>query len=479
MANVHEPATPGDRPTWPRVEHRTVAERVERGKRARTAVPRSSAAAFEPSSNRPDPVGLLEEQAVTRVAELVPIRYGRMLNSPFAFFRGAALIMASDLAAAPTSGLTVQACGDAHMSNFGVFASPERSLVFDINDFDETLPGPWEWDVKRLVASLVVAGRDRGFSDKERAAAVLATVAAYRTEMHALAGLGELDMWYRRLDADQLLTLPGTRATGKLAKQTDRILATARTQDSLAAFDKLTHVVDGEPRIVSDPPVIVPVQESPGDLGDKLFEQLHELLRTYRRTLQTDRRHLLEQFRVLDMAHKAVGVGSVGTRAWIVLFAGRDEADPLFLQAKEAQRSVLERFLGKSVYASEGERVVAGQHLMQASSDIFLGWDRTAIDGGPRDFYVRQLKDWKGSVDADAVDATGMAAYGRACGWTLAQAHARTGDRIALAAYLGTAPVFDRAMVSFAEAYADQNQRDFEALKQAAASGRITAQTGR
>ena len=342
------------------VRHLSVAERVDRGKQARATVPRSSHAVFEASSARPDPVDLLEEQAASRLPELVPIRYGRMLVSPFAFYRGAALIMASDLAATPRSGLMVQACGDAHLSNFGVFASAERSLVFDINDFDETLPGPWEWDLKRLVASLVVAGRDRGFSAKERTTVVLETAAAYRGEMQTLAGLPELDVWYRRFDADRLLKALGPQVTAKMAKRTKKVLAKARTQDSLTAFSKLTRLVDGEPRIVSNPPVIVPIRELlPGDDGDAVFERLHELLRSYRRSLQVDRRHLLEQFRVVDVARKAVGVGSVGTRAWIVLFAGRDESDPLFLQAKEAQPSVLERFVHKSGYANNGERVVA------------------------------------------------------------------------------------------------------------------------
>jgi Uncharacterized protein conserved in bacteria (DUF2252) len=480
MVAVEGQPAAGRRAKSSEVRHLSVAERVDRGKQARAKVPRSSQAVFEPASTRPDPVDLLEEQAASRLPELVPIRYGRMLVSPFAFYRGAALIMASDLAATPRSGLTVQACGDAHLSNFGVFASAERRLVFDINDFDETLPGPWEWDLKRLVSSLVVAGRDRGFSAKERTTAVLETVAAYRGEMQTLAGLPELDVWYRHFDADQLLKLLGPEVTAKMAKRTKKILAKARTEDSLTAFSKLTRLVNGEPRIVGDPPMIVPIRELlPGDAGDALFERLHDLLRNYRRSLQTDRRHLLEQFRVVDVARKAVGVGSVGTRAWIVLFAGRDESDPLFLQAKEAQASVLERFVGKSSYANNGERVVAGQHLMQASSDIFLGWNRTSgIDGVQRDFYVRQLKDWKGSLDPDVIVPAGLAAYGRVCGWTLARAHARSGDRIALASYLGTSPTFDRAIVSFAESYADQNQRDYDTFKQAVADGRITAQTG-
>src|SRR5262245_54075732 len=464
-----------------RVEHFTRKERAARGKAARAEVPRRVHGDWEPHQHRPDPVDLLEEQGASRVPELVPIRYGRMLASPFAFYRGAALIMASDLAATPRSGLMVQACGDAHLSNFGVFASAERNLVFDINDFDETLPGPWEWDVKRLAASLVVAGRERGFSKRQRTVSVLATVKAYRKEMRTLAGLPELDVWYRRLDADQLLNVAGKYATRGVAKRTEGVLAKARTEDSLRAFDKLTHLVDGELRIVSDPPVIVPVRElAPGPEGEALFDRIHELVRAYRRTLQSNRRHLLEQFRVVDMARKAVGVGSVGTRAWIVLLVGRDEHDPLFLQAKEAQPSVLERFFDKSRYASSAERVVAGQHLMQTTSDIFLGWERTngIDDGVRRDFYVRQLKDWKGSIDPAVVTPSGMAAYGRVCGWTLARAHARSGDRIAIAAYLGAGTVFDRAIVTFAESYADQNQRDYDTFKQAVADGRITAQTG-
>jgi uncharacterized protein (DUF2252 family) len=462
------------------VPHLSVAERAERGKQARAKIPRSSHAAFEPDPSRPDPIDLLEEQAASRVPELVPIRYGRMLTSAFAFYRGAALIMASDLAHTPRSGITVQVCGDAHLSNFGVFASAERNLVFDINDFDETLPGPWEWDVKRLAASIAVAGRERGFNERERTTAVLATVEAYRNEVRTLAGLPELAVWYRRLDADQILKVAGTQITGRMAKRTEKMLAKARSEDSLRAFDKLTRVVDGEPRIVGDPPVIVPIREvESGQAGDEMFGRIHELVRTYRRTLQTDRRHLLEQFRVVDMARKAVGVGSVGMRAWIVLFVGRDESDPLFLQAKEAQPSVLERFVGKSTYPNNGERVVAGQHLMQATSDIFLGWEGTnGIDGVHRDFYLRQLKDWKGSLDPEVVRPTAMAAYGRVCGWTLARAHARSGDRIALAAYLGSGVTFDRAVAAFAETYADQNQRDFEALQRAVADGRITAKTG-
>ena len=480
MANVQDHKTSSQGARASAVAHASVAERARRGKMARAEVPRASHGGFEPSSTRPDPISLLEEQARSRVPELVPIRYGRMLVSPFAFYRGAALIMASDLASTPRSGLTVQVCGDAHLSNFGVFASPERSLVFDVNDFDETLPGPWEWDLKRLAASLVVAGRDRGFSAKERTEAVLAAAEGYRNEMQTLASMQNLDVWYRRLDAGQVLKDLGAQATKTVTKRTDKLLAKARTQDSMAAFNKLCQVVDGGPRIVSDPPLISPLHElHPGDEGDDLFEGVHELVRIYRRSLPAERRHLLEQFKVVDIARKVVGVGSVGTRAWIVLLEGRDQSDPLFLQAKEAQASVLERFVGKSAYANCGERVVVGQHLMQASSDIFLGWERyDGIDGVRRDYYLRQLKDWKGSVDPDRMVPESIIAYARVCGWTLAHAHARSGDRIAIATYLGTSPVFDRAIASFAESYADQNQKDYEALQKAVADGRVTAQAG-
>ncbi len=360
------------------VPHLSRAEREGRGKAARAEVPRASHADFEASSSRADPVALLEEQAASRVPELVPIRYGRMLTSPFAFYRGAALIMASDLAGTPRSGLKVQLCGDAHLSNFGVFASPERRLLFDINDFDETLPGPWEWDVKRLAASLAVAGRQSGFSDKDRRSVVLATVRSYREAMRGFARMTNLDVWYAHLDVDEAVARFAKEATRKQLKRTEADIAKARTRDSMQAFAKLTRMVDGEPRIVSEPPLIVPVEELlPEQIGrDELTEEVRTLLRGYRRSLQNDRRMLLEQFRFVDMARKVVGVGSVGTRAWILLMLGIDGGDPLFLQAKEAQPSVLAGFLGKGDYANEGERVVRGQRLMQAASDIFLGWER-------------------------------------------------------------------------------------------------------
>jgi uncharacterized protein (DUF2252 family) len=464
-----------------KVAHLTPGERVARGKAARNEVPRSSHGRSEPDVNRPDPVGLLEEQAVTRVPELVPIRYGRMLVSPFTFYRGAALIMAADLAATPRSGLNVQICGDAHLSNFGVFASPERQMMFDINDFDETLPGPWEWDVKRLAASFEIAGRDRGFTPAERRAIVLAMAEEYRARMKQAAGMRNLDIWYAHIEVEALFEQLQATTTKKQRAKARANLAKARTKDSMQAFAKLTQEVDGDRRIIADPPLIVPIEDllPPGRERDEIEGEVRGIIRSYRGTLETDRRHLLEDFHYGHFARKVVGVGSVGTRAWILLMLGRDDQDPLFLQLKEAQESVLERFVGKSQYANSGQRVVAGQRLMQAASDIFLGWDRlTGLDGQPRDFYVRQLRDWKGSADVDTMGASVMTLYGRICAATLARAHARSGDRIAIAAYLGNSDVFDRAIADFSSAYADQNERDYQALVQAVDSGRVEAQTG-
>jgi uncharacterized protein (DUF2252 family) len=460
----------------------TTAERAARGKAARASVPRTSHAVFEPAPDRPDPVALLEEQAATRVPELVPIRWGRMLVSPFSYYRGAALPMASDLATTPVSGLPVQACGDAHLSNFGIFGSAERRLVFDVNDFDETLPGPWEWDVKRLAASLEVAARDNGFLAKARRDILLAAVAGYRLAMRGFAAMTNLEVWYARTDVEQLRADLDAQMSGRQRKRFDEGVAKARTRDSMRAVAKLTRVVDGRPQIISDPPLLVPAVELlPNDEDRAAFvAQLGSLIAKYRRTLETDRRYLLETFEPCDLARKVVGVGSVGTRCWIMLFLGRDTGDPLFLQVKEAEKSVLSRFVGASKYTNQGQRVVAGQRLMQAASDIFLGWQRTeaGLDGQTRDFYVRQLRDWKFSLDIATMVPAGMRAYGEVCGWTLARAHARSGDRIAIASYLGTSDVFDRAIADFASAYAGQNERDYEALAEAAKSGRITAEHG-
>ena len=468
-------------PTPTSVSHLTPEERVARGKAARAEVPRSSHAVFDPSPARTDSITLLEEQATSRVPELVPVRYGRMLVSPFTFYRGAALPMAADLATTPTSGLHAQACGDAHLSNFGVFGSPDRRLIFSVNDFDETLPGPWEWDVKRLAASMAVAGRDNGYTDAERRMVVRTAAGEYRTAMASFAGKSNLDVWYAHLDMETLLPQLQAELARKRLKALEKDLAKARTRDSVQAFTKLTTEVDGVPRIVSQPPLIVPLEELLPDQVDRkeLTEQLVGLLRSYGKTLESDRQHLLEQFRFIEAARKVVGVGSVGTRAWIGLLLGRDGHDPLFLQMKEAQASVLERFVGRSEYKNHGQRVVAGQRLMQTTSDIFLGWDRvTGLDGQRRDFYVRQLRDWKGSVEVEAMNPRGMAVYGRMCAWTLARAHARSGDRIAISAYLGTSDVFDHAIADFAECYADQNECDHQALLDAVKTGRIQAQTG-
>ncbi len=460
----------------------STAERAARGKAARAAVPRQSHAVFGPPEDRPDVVDLLERQAQSRVPELVPIRYGRMLVSPFAYFRGAALPMASDLARTPTTGLVVQACGDAHLSNFGIFASPERKFLFDVNDFDETLPGPWEWDVKRLAASLEVAGRGNGFSRRQRREIVTASVGSYRGAMRTFAGMSNLGVWYARIDLELVEEMFQPQMAARSRKVMDKGVAKARTRDSMQAFSKLCGTVEGGTRIIAYPPLIMPVSHLLPEERDRLgFEaQLDGLIANYRRTLDPSHRLLFQRYQLADMARKVVGVGSVGTRCWIFLFTDTEGADPLFLQGKEAQRSVLSDFVGESKYPNQGQRVVAGQRLMQPVSDIFLGWVRTdkALDGKRHDFYVRQLRDWKYSLDIDAMKPPGMYVYGELCGWTLARAHARSGDAVAIAAYLGGADVFDQAIADFAATYADQNERDYQALATAAATGRIIAHSG-
>ena len=456
------------------------AERAERGRAARAQVPRESHALFERQPDRPDPLSLLAAQAATRLPDLVPVRWGRMLASPFAYYRGAALPMASDLARTPVSGLPVQACGDAHLSNFGIFGSAERRLVFDINDFDETLPGPWEWDVKRLAASMEVAARDNGFAGKERRQIVMATVAKYRQAMRDFARMTNLAVWYAHADMDRFRSEFDSQFGKRQRKVVSKSLTQARTRDSIQELAKITRVIDGRPRIISDPPLLVPIDDLlPSQMDRKaVLAQITDLLSKYRRTLETDRRMLLEQFEFADMARKVVGVGSVGTRCWILLMLGRDPDDPLFLQVKEAEESVLSHFVGASKYPNHGQRVAAGQRLMQASSDIFLGWQRNqdGLDGREHDFYIRQLRDWKFSIDVQAMVPRGMEIYGQLCGWTLARAHARSGDRIAIGAYLGGSDVFDQAVTQFAAAYADQNERDFQSLVQAVADGRINAE---
>jgi uncharacterized protein (DUF2252 family) len=462
----------------------TVDQRVARGRAARAEAPRSAHGRWAPAPDRPDPVDLLEEQAASRVPQLVPIRYGRMLVSPFTFYRGAALIMASDLAATPVSGVTMQLCGDAHLSNFGLFGTPERRMIFDINDFDETLPGPWEWDVKRLAASFEIMGRDRGFSPADRRAIVMAGVSEYRDRMRQAAGMGALDAWYDHLEAGVLLKLVHQEVRVKRVSKAEawafeRDISKAHTRDNTRVFTKRAAEVDGELRIVADPPVVIPIEDIvSGSEWEDPVPLIKKLLSSYRRTLGSHH-HPLEEYRYVHTAYKMVGVGSVGTRCYIMLLLGRDHNDPLFLQTKEAQASVLERFAGKSTYRHHGQRVVAGQRLMQAATDIFLGWIRIkGLDGVTRDYYVRQFQDWKGSADVENMLVPGATLYARICGATLARAHARWGDRIAVASYLGKGDAFDRAIADFCTAYADQNEKDYETFAAAVKSGRLTARTG-
>jgi uncharacterized protein (DUF2252 family) len=456
------------RPSTP-IVHLDPEERASIGRAARAAVRRSSHASWEPPADRSEPAALLAQQETTRVEELVPLRHERMLLSPFTFYRGAAVIMAADLGSQPDSGLRVQACGDAHLSNFGGFASPERAMQFDINDFDETNPGPFEWDVKRLVTSFEIAARSNSFSEKEKRVVVNTAVKHYREAMVEFAGMTNLDVWYAHLDVEKVFAQARAQATPEEIKRFEKTLAKAQSKDNMKAFDKLTEQVDGEYRIKSDPPLIVSLGDlfSDDDETD-LRAWLAERLRSYRRSLQPDRRHLLESYRMVDFARKVVGVGSVGTRCWVALMLGRDDSDPLFLQIKEAEASVLEPYAGRSGFANHGQRVVEGQRLLQASSDIMLGWIRTeGLDGVERDYYVRQLWDWKFSADIDSMSAKTMEVYARLCGWTLARGHARSGDRIAIAAYLGSGESFDKAIAEFAVAYADQNQRDYATVTNA------------
>ncbi len=465
-----------------KLRHLTPEERAARGKRARAKVPLASHAVWEPPSDRTNPVDLLEHQATTRIPELVPIRYGRMLASPFSYFRGAALPMAADLAATGQSGLKAQLCGDAHLSNFGLFGSPERHLFFDVNDFDETLRGPWEWDVKRLAASLEVAGRDHEFDEHERKQVIGHAVRAYREAMRKFSTMSALEVWYSRVDTSDLLPRFQSLLDRNRTPSVWRAIHKARAHDSHHAFDKLCQQMDGEPRIVSDPPVIVPVENLMAGVDTGIaLEAMRAFLISYHRTLPDDRRRLLDLYRVVHAARKVVGVGSVGTDVWIVLlFDGR--GSPLLLQIKEAQASVLEQFTSKGQYANQGRRVVAGQHLMQSASDIFLGWEsargRFDWQASEREYYVRQLRDWKGSADVTAMTVAGMRLWGEMCGWTLARAHARSGDRIAIGSYLGKSKEFDNALVDFSIAYADQNESDYRLLQEAVATGRVIADAG-
>ncbi len=455
----------------------SVPERVALGREARRTTPRSSHRDWSPPSDRPTPVSILSRQDESRTAALVPIRHGRMLASPFAFYRGAAAVMASDLSRTARSGLEAQLCGDAHLSNFGVFEAPDRRLVFDLNDFDETLPGPFEWDVKRLAASFAVAGRDRGFGDAQRRSVILAAARAYREAMRQFAGMPDLEVWYARLDVDAYIDAWRAGLSKREIAVVEKGLAKSRRKDSRRALSRLAHRVDGVYRIISDPPLVVPIEEVVAAASPEDIERaLHRLIASYRATLPHHRRVLAARYRYAHAAHKIVGVGSVGTQAWILLMLGRDDDDPLFLQAKEAQRSVLEPYAARSRFGHQGRRVVEGQLVMQAAADTFLGW--VTNDESSRDFYVRQLWDGKWSPEVELMKPRGLQQYGEVCGWTLARAHARTGDRVAIGAYLGGGAVFDEAVADFAEAYADQNQRDYDAVRDAVRSGELSAWEG-
>lgn len=451
---------------------------VAAGEAARRRVGLDALGEFDDGPSR-DPVGLIIGQDASRVPELVPVRHGRMLASPFAFYRGAALPMAADLSVGASPGLWAQLCGDAHLSNFGAFGSPERRLVFDVNDFDETLPGPFEWDVKRLLASLAVAGRSNGLGRKKRRKILLATGAAYRESMRSFAGMPMLDVWYARADVEQALADFESKMRKKSVTSVRAQIAKARTRDNTKALSKLTRIVGSELEIVNDPPLIVPIEELAGDLDvSALYAALEEVMTGYALTLPVDRRRLIANYRLSRIARKVVGVGSVGTEAWILLMRAADGQQPLLLQAKQASNSVLASYLEPSEYENQGQRVVAGQQLMQAVSDVFLGWQQVGRSGQARhDYYVRQLRDWKYSVDIETLTSSGLRSYGQVCGWTLARAHARSGDRIAIASYLGDESTFEEVLADFAEAYADQNERDYDAMVEAATSGRIEATT--
>ena len=485
-----------------KAEHLSLAERRARGRQARDRTPVSAHAGWVPTGDRPDPVKLLREQNTTREPDLVPVRHGRMMVSPFTFYRGSAKIMAADLTGTPTAGLEVQLCGDAHLSNFGVFASPERVLLFDVNDFDETLPGPFEYDVKRLAASFTIAARNNGFSEADARAVTMTSAAAYREAMATFAGMRTMDIWYARLSEDELRTAirravrqvekDKSAAKGKkaakdakepreLGKRGLKAAQKAHTRDSLQALSKLGELVDGRYRIVSMPPVVVPFRELPAIYGfspGQLQEMIHHQFREYRASLQDDRRQLLERFEIVDMARKVVGVGSVGTRAFIALLQGRDAGDPLFLQVKEATASVLEDHLPKSRFRQPGERVVQGQRLMQAASDIFLGWSKGEQAGRPLLLLLAAAARHEGIGWVETMLPEGLTFYARICGWTLARAHARSGHPAEIAAYLGSGDKFDRSITDFSERYASQNERDYQTFTDAVRTGRITALEG-
>jgi uncharacterized protein (DUF2252 family) len=485
------------------IAYPSIDERRAHGEEARKRTPPSAHSGWKPATDRPDPVALLEQQDATRMPGLVPVRHGRMMVSSFTFYRGAAAIMAADLKDTPVAGLGAQLCGDAHLSNFGAFASPERRLLFDLNDFDETLPGPFEYDVKRMAASFTIAGRNNGFSKGDTRDATLASVTSYRQAMASFAQMRTMDVWYAHMEEDQVArvargTVAGLEKQAKAAKKGARKQAKKRTKearkagkaaakaagkahtrDSLQALSKLGELVDGKYRIVSQPPIVIPARDlapMSGISPDALDQVVRQQFQAYRATLREDQRRVLDRFQIVDMAHKVVGVGSVGCQAFIVLLQGRDAHDPLFLQVKEAISSVLEGCLPKSRFRQHGQRVVQGQRMMQAASDIYLGWTRDPEDN--RHYYWRQLRDMKGSADVEAMTPLALTFYAWTCGWTLARAHARSGDPVAIAACLGEGDEFDKSIADFSQRYADQNERDYQDFVKAIRAGRLEALEG-
>ena len=485
------------------IAYLSIDERRAHGEQARRRTPPSAHSGWKPAPGRPDPVTLLEQQDATRMPGLVPVRHGRMMVSPFTFYRGAAAIMTADLKNTPVAGLEAQLCGDAHLSNFGAFASPERRLLFDLNDFDETLPGPFEYDVKRMAASFTIAGRNNGFSKADTREATLASVTSYRQAMASFAQMRTMDIWYAHMDEDQVVKAARGALAGfekeataakkgarkqakkrakqakKAARGAEKARVKAHTRDSLQALSKLGELFDGKYRIVSQPPIVIPARDlapmsgvSPGDLDQVVRQQFQ----AYRATLREDLRRVLDHFQIVDMAHKVVGVGSVGSQAFIVLLQGRDANDPLFLQVKQATASVLEGHLPKSRFRQHGQRVVQGQRMMQAASDIYLGWTRDPEDN--RHYYWRQLRDMKASAEVESMTPLALTFYAWTCGWTLARAHARSGDPVAMAAFLGEGGEFDRSIADFSQRYADQNERDYQAFVNAIRAGRLEALEG-
>ena len=452
--------------------------RAAAGTELRGRFPLADHAAWQFSPDRRDVIGLLEQQNTIRLQSLIPLRFSRMAVSPFTFYRGAAAIMANDLARTPVTGIPVQCIGDAHIGNFGIFYSPSKRLMFDVNDFDETTIGPWEWDIKRLAVSVEIAGRTLGLKESQCRQAVHRCVRHYRESIRDFASRGFLDTWYTHIDLEDRLDELEKSTKARPSRTLHGAISKAKAKDSRKAADRLTYVDNGRLRFRSDPPELVQINDLPGyDDVDALRGRLDMLLDTYRDSLYADRRHVLDQYHFEDIARKVVGVGSVGTRCWVGAFVGRDLSDPLILQMKEAVASVLAPYVGNAPYPTHGERVVQGQKLVQSTADILLGWAQfIASDGRPRDYYVRQLWNGKGSINLDTLHADSLSNLGALCAWCLAHAHARSGDSVAIGAYLGQGEEFDDALVAFSAAYADQNEDDFALFTRLIKSGELPSE---